>query len=355
MSATVIAAIAGLLAFEVRRRDHAETTARSVVRSGPIAARANELRAVWQNVVTRDPNSFTGWRKLAEATISLARATGQDGLYAEAEVALRRSLAVWPAKHNVAAVGLLATVLNARHRFAEALALADQAVERSPEEPWLLAVQGDSALALGHYERAESIYRRYAEREPGFSAWTRLAHLSDLRDDEAEARRLLMRARDEYPGSDLEPAAWVRVQLGALDLERGRLARHATPHAADVSLPSLPPRQLLAAVRRAVVLDVVRRAQPIRPRPDKLAVLVLRHDRAMRVSARSPVERRFGLAAAACVRRCAGARRRWRPGAHVAIARARVARPASATVLGVCMYVCVCGCRCRTRAPVATR
>ncbi|MCA9322295.1 MAG: tetratricopeptide repeat protein [Planctomycetes bacterium] len=241
---------------------NAQAMPRSVVRSGPVADRSRELIAVWKGVVARDPNSFTGWRKLAEARISLARAIGDDGLYHLAESDLRRSLALWPADLNIEAQGLLAVVLGAQHRFRESLDLATRALAQNPNASWLLAVQGDAALALGDYESATRILARFVKHEPGFAAWTRLAQLEKLDGQESSARRLLERARDGYTGSDPEPAAWVRVQIGILDLERGRLDA-AREHFEDAL--GITPDYYLAAEHLAETYEIEGRHELARP------------------------------------------------------------------------------------------
>ena len=181
---------------------------------------AAEIR-FFQGQMSSDPTDFLTPTRLAHLHIGQARRTGDDDHYGRAEQALRTALERNPAHQS--AVVASATVHTARHRFAEALAVARQAVEADPDDPAARGALGDALLETGDLEGAESEYERLAEMAPGLSASARLANLRQARGDAAGAAALMGRAFEagEAGGAPAEDLAWCRVGAGRLAFRRG--------------------------------------------------------------------------------------------------------------------------------------
>jgi tetratricopeptide (TPR) repeat protein len=173
--------------------------------------------------VAADSHAVRALNALAAAYVARARARGTEGDYARAEDALRRSLALQPYR-NEPAREQLAAVLNAEHRFAEALRIADSLLVINPRNVSALALHGDALLEHGDLEGARLAFNAMQEIAPGASGLSRLGRLAELIGDAQDARAWLRMCRAEYDESDdTEARAWVRVQLGLMDLKDGNV------------------------------------------------------------------------------------------------------------------------------------
>src|SRR5205823_7423904 len=103
----------------------------------------------FQERVQRDPKDCTNQTLLAEMYIRKARETGHFASYERAEAALQRALELDPT--HVPAQVDRAVLLSAKHRFAEALELAQQIHQKNPGEPGILLIVGDAYLEMGKY------------------------------------------------------------------------------------------------------------------------------------------------------------------------------------------------------------
>ena len=148
-----------------------------------------------------------------------ARETADTRDYARSERALRAALERDSA--NVYALGGLGALALSRHRFRDALALGRRAQRLSPTTARTYGVTGDALVELGRYDEAFAAYDRMAALKPGLSAYARVSHARELRGDRRGAARAMQLAVDAA-GSQPEPLAWARVQLGKLHFSRGR-------------------------------------------------------------------------------------------------------------------------------------
>lgn len=181
--------------------------------------RSRELVRVFERIIERDPFSFTAFRRLAEAELALARSTGDENLHDRAIRHLEKSVELNP-RQNTEARGVLAAALGTKHRFAESLRIAEDAMSADPSaEGWLSLVAFDAAFGLGKYESAEDFLARAAKSAPGFAVLTRQAHWAVLHGDAAKAKNLLAEAMRRERFGEAEPLAWLHVQLGILDLD----------------------------------------------------------------------------------------------------------------------------------------
>lgn len=201
-------------------------------------ARSRELVRVFERITERDPFSFTAFRRLAEAELALARSTGDESLHDRAIRHLERSVEL-NSQQNTEARGVLAAALGTKHRFADSLRIAEDALSADPSaEGWLSLVAFDAAFGLGKYESAEKFLARAAKTTPGFATLTRQAHVAVLHGDPARAKSLLAEAMRRERFGEAEPLAWLHVQVGILDLDVERYddARRHFAAALDVML-----------------------------------------------------------------------------------------------------------------------
>lgn len=167
------------------------------------------------------------------------RGTGDPSYLTRSEAALRRALRLEPA--NAQATLGLASVALSRHQFRNALAVARRAQALDPGWAAPLGAIGDALLELGRYEQAFDVFDRFAEREPGLAAYSRIAYGRELIGRPRAAIAAMQMASDAAPLRG-EPAAWPHVELGKLHFGLGELRAAAREFrlalAAEPGLPS---------------------------------------------------------------------------------------------------------------------
>jgi tetratricopeptide (TPR) repeat protein len=161
-----------------------------------------------------------------------AREWADPGDYGRSERALRRALARDP--RNLYALGGLGSLALSRHHFRDALALGRRAQRLSPSSARAYAVIGDALVELGRYGEAFRAYDSMAALKPSLSAYARVSHARELRGDWSGALAAMQLAVGAA-GSQAEPLAWSRVQLGKLHFSRGRPAAAAREYRAALA------------------------------------------------------------------------------------------------------------------------
>ena len=142
-----------------------------------------------------------------------ARVSGDPSLYPRAERELRRAAELDP--RNAAAVRGLAALAASRHRFAESLSLAQQALRLEPGSAAVYGLIGDANLELGRYDEAFAAFDRMAKRKPNANAYARISYARELLGDTKGAIAAMELAVDSSIGI-AEPSAWSRTLLGNL-------------------------------------------------------------------------------------------------------------------------------------------
>jgi tetratricopeptide (TPR) repeat protein len=197
----------------------------------------NEIR-FFQWKVARDPDDQFNYDRLGVAYIQKARETGDVTYYNLAAKSLEKSLALEskapeaapPTKH-------LATVYYAEHRFAEALALAQQALALNPRDITPYALIGDAHCEMGDYSQAWADYARLASpTDPQSAAKLALSGTQYLDQSRESVKSLLTgetRAAVEHmqtavkmsvdAGMAAESIAWSQFSLGEAYLQLGDL------------------------------------------------------------------------------------------------------------------------------------
>ena len=201
----------------------------------PATPADQRLRAADSQVRLR-PDAPGGYNLRAAAYMQKARETGDFGLNAKAEEALRKSLAVAP--DNYDALKLRAKILLTFHHFEEALAAARRAQSLRPDDHDVYGALTDAYVELGDYERAVEAAQRMVDLRPDAASYSRVAYLRSLHGDAegaVEAMRVAVKASDPR---DPEAVAWARVQLGEELAKAGRAEEAAREY--EAALRVLP-------------------------------------------------------------------------------------------------------------------
>ncbi|MEP6509304.1 MAG: tetratricopeptide repeat protein [Gemmatimonadales bacterium] len=175
--------------------------------------------------VTEDPSGATDRFTLAGLLFTRSRTTGSTVDLDRAEALVRESINE-RTKRNYQAFELLASLLMAKHKFADARAVAVRADSLDPGTPSHLALLGEIELELGDYDAAASHFGAIQYDGRNFTVSARLARWNELTGHLDIARGLLQRAivavdkRDDLPA---EQVAWFHYRLGELEMRAGNL------------------------------------------------------------------------------------------------------------------------------------
>ncbi|MEV4508218.1 hypothetical protein AB0K00_04590 [Dactylosporangium sp. NPDC049525] len=184
--------------------------------------------AGYQERLKKVPGDWTTWAALGEAYLEQARVGADPAYYPKAEGALRKSLEVHP-DGNAAAVTGLGALANARHDFAAAKTLAEQALTVNAWSDTAYGVLADAETQLGHPEAATAAVQRMLDLRPGLGSYTRGSYDLEQHGKRTEAVALMQLALD----SATEPAdiAFCHQHLAGLAWAAGDLttaARHVS-------------------------------------------------------------------------------------------------------------------------------
>jgi tetratricopeptide (TPR) repeat protein len=233
----VLMLILALALFVIPRLSPEDQASNGVADTEPAQSATNGIIEFWEARVRSSPGDFTAHNKLALAYIQRARETGDVTDYTRAQAAVDASLASLP-EDNYDALALLASLQVTRHEFALALETARSAMALDPADPFAKAVAGDALLALGDYDAALETYRKLVEASPGLTAFSRLAHIHELRGDAPAAEAAWQNAFNTDDSRRPENTAWARVEYGHYLFTQGDLAGAATQY--QSSLEAFP-------------------------------------------------------------------------------------------------------------------
>ncbi|MCY0923262.1 MULTISPECIES: tetratricopeptide repeat protein [unclassified Streptomyces] len=185
-----------------------------------VASAAGPARGIeaLRDRVKRLPKDPVSWADLGMALVQQARTTADQATYAQAETALRRSLALEPAENLHAEIGMGALAA-ARHQFRDALIWARKAVATSPATPASYGILADAHTQLGQYKEAEDAVQKMADLRPDSSSLARASYTFELRGDTAQAKTLMDRAL-RAAGTPGE-RAFAHTHLSSLALDSG--------------------------------------------------------------------------------------------------------------------------------------
>ena len=203
----------------------------------PAQARPHETDNVirfFQWKVSQDRDDFFNYDRLGVAYIQKARETGDVTYYNLAAKALEKSLDLESTNPEAApATKHLATVYYAEHRFGEALALAQKAIDLNPRDITPYALIGDARSEMGEYEKAWADYRHLQNPDDAQFADSGVQYLEQSREsaeslltgDTTAAIDHMRRAIDISVESCMaeETIAWSKFTLGEEYFQSGDL------------------------------------------------------------------------------------------------------------------------------------
>jgi pentatricopeptide repeat protein len=193
----------------------------TIPKAAPLAANADASESAirfLEDRVSRDPDDFIAFNKLAGYYLLRLRETGDLTWLELATRAARSSLKAIPAEQNPGGLSALIQAEFAAHEFAPARDHAEQLAKIEPGKGYPYLLLGDALVELGDYERARSAFREMERRgSADVAGRTRLARMAALGGDTARAERLYTEALAfavEMVPPSRETVAWCRWQLG---------------------------------------------------------------------------------------------------------------------------------------------
>jgi tetratricopeptide (TPR) repeat protein len=227
-----------------------------------------------QQRLQKVPGDYTTWAQLGSAYVEQARVTADPTYYDKADGALRESL-VLRAEDNDAALTGQGALANARHDFAAAAGLAEQALAINPYNATAWGVLTDARTQLGNYPGATEALGRMLALNPGLASFTRASYDAELHGDLPAARAALEQALDSTQGGAAE--AFCRTYLGALAFSTGDLDEAEAQYAAgldarpgDAALMLGRARVLTARGQWAAAEEAFRAVVDAQPLPEHL-------------------------------------------------------------------------------------
>lgn len=215
MSVAVAALLGGAIYFAAMSRTSAT--------KAPLTRFDQNIKFLESRVEAFPEDSET-YRRLASALVIRAEETGDAADYDRAIKEIDKADKIDP--DSLRLLQARAIILFSRHHFQETKTIAEQGLQRDPDNADLLGLAGDGALESGDLDTAEKHYRHLVETSPKLpEAWVRLARLEEVRGNLEEAARLMTKSIDAgYPKplrrTDI---AWTRSILGEIEAKRGNL------------------------------------------------------------------------------------------------------------------------------------
>jgi tetratricopeptide (TPR) repeat protein len=168
-----------------------------------------------------------GWlvlEKLANLHLRRARLSGSYDDYAAAEKALAQAFERAPA--GTGPVLTRASLDFTLHRLApieaDIVAYEKIPVLGPDDRAHITAMRGDVAFERGQYQLARELFDAALVLDRNSAILAKLAHWHWRAGELEAAERLYLEAYGMMPDGALESRAWVHLQLGLMDLERGR-------------------------------------------------------------------------------------------------------------------------------------
>jgi tetratricopeptide (TPR) repeat protein len=175
-----------------------------------------------EHAVEAEPDSATAYTSLGDAYLQGNRETADPAFLDRAEAAYTAAESRDP-DNAVATIGQ-ATVALAHHRFADGLALANEAHRLEPALVRPYALITDAQVELGRYGAAGRTLERMVRLKPTLAAYARVSYYRELHGDLSGAVQA-MRLAASAGGGSAESSAYVEHLLGKLEVRQGNFAR----------------------------------------------------------------------------------------------------------------------------------
>jgi tetratricopeptide (TPR) repeat protein len=169
----------------------------------------------------KNPGDQKASLQLALAYIQEGRITGDHGYYDPAALQLLNQVLEKEPDHFDALCGK-ATVYLSGHHFAEAIPIAQRAVQLNPYSAFAYGLLVDGYVETGNYPKAVEMAEKMIAARPDIRSYARISYLREIHGDYPGAIEAMdMAVKAGQPG--LEQTAWTRVHLGQLYEEIGKL------------------------------------------------------------------------------------------------------------------------------------
>jgi len=196
-------------------------------------------RIAFYRVRAAGRSTYAAWAGLGAAYYQRARATGSATDYAEAEGALRQSLAY---QRNAEALKWQAATLADQHRFAEALPLAREAVDAAPFDVNARGILFDTLMGLRKASDARPVLDSMLAAGKSFETLARLSAWHQYQGYLVGALEAMEQACRTADTSNVsrESRAWCRTHLALLYKRSGfAVPAYGEQHQARAILPGL--------------------------------------------------------------------------------------------------------------------
>jgi tetratricopeptide (TPR) repeat protein len=256
----------------------------------------DEAIGVFLARIKKNPNDNVSYQRLGELYERKAGETGDLASYEKAEAALRMALKLAPENHRARVS--LAAVLCSRHKFAEGLTLASEALKQKPKDVDALATAGDALLETGRYDEAEAAFKDLHRLSKLPAVLSRLAGLAEFKGDPDTALALMKQAADDIlkDGGTPKEAAWYVTRMGDIALTAGRVDSAekyyaSVPSGVDAFHDATAGLARIRAMqgKDAEAVELYEKAVAIGPDPHMLAALGDLHVKAGRPDAAAPL------------------------------------------------------------------
>jgi tetratricopeptide (TPR) repeat protein len=210
------ARIKGRLGFSAEpSRTSPEASARSL---------EDQLVLFHESRIANQPKDAEAHRLLARALLERGKVTGDPADFDRAWAELDRGEALEP--HDLRTLTERADLSLSRHRFGLGRALAEQGLQRAPDDIDLLGLAGDGAVEMGDIAGAETYYRERARLGPTLpSSWVKLARSAEIQGRLEEAATLMQDALDKAYVRRIsqDGIAWIASRCAEIAMKRGKL------------------------------------------------------------------------------------------------------------------------------------
>ncbi len=178
------------------------------------------LIVLYQRAVRSAPGDAESLASLGAAYYQKARETADPSYYVKAEAVLAVALKHDPL--NTDALVVEGTLENARHHFANALALGERAKAANNSVPRIYGVIADAQTELGRYDDAAATLQTMVDLRPDLGSYSRISYARELHGDIPGAIESMQDAV-LAGGPSPENNAWSRMQLAHLYFASGDL------------------------------------------------------------------------------------------------------------------------------------
>lgn len=229
LSLTLLATLAGAAyMFAPLRRMKERTGNLANQTSAPVKASARSLEdqlvLFHESRIANQPKDAEAHRLLAHALLERGKVTGDPADFDRAWAELDRGEALEP--RNLRLLTERADLSLSRHRFGLGRALAEQGLQRAPDDIELLGLAGDGAVEMGDIDGAETYYRERARLGPTLpSSWVKLARSAEIQGKLEDAAAMMQDALDKAYVRRIsqDGIAWIAARCAEIAMKRGKL------------------------------------------------------------------------------------------------------------------------------------